>query len=290
VATQLGNQGHSKEGIRQTCEWIWDGAIGEVREVHSWVGTHRWNPKLMGRPADKQDIPKGGNWDLWLGPREGRPYHSAYCPVSWRDFWAFGSGALGDFGCHDMDAPVWALDLKDPISIEGRSAGYTDKEIAPHGEIVYYRFPSRGSKPPVNLTWYDGGLKPSAPEELPVGSKLPGRGTLFGGDQGKMLCDGAGGACRLLPYEKTSRYKKPGKTIARSRGHHRDWILACKGGKPASSNFEYGARLTEITLLGVASLRLGKKIQWDAAGMKAKGLGEADAILKEPYRPGWELS
>lgn len=290
VATQLGNQGHSKEGIRQTCEWIWDGVIGEVREVHAWVGAGRWNQDLTGRPQDTPPIPKGVNWDLWLGPREARPYHPVYSPVTWRDFWAFGSGTLGDFGCHDMDAAVWALDLHSPTEVEGRPAGQGNEEIAPHGEIVYYQFGRRGERPPVKLTWYGGGLKPPTPEELPRGSSLPGRGILFVGEKGKMLCDGAGGPCRLLPYEKTRQYQKPAKSLARSQGHHRDWLKACKGGSAASSHFQYGARLTEIALLGVASLRLGKKIYWNEANRKADGLPEADAIIKEDYRKGWEIA
>lgn len=129
VATQMGNQGHSNDGIRDTCEWIWDGAIGAVREVHAWVATNRWNPTLAGRPKDTPPVPPGVNWDLWLGPREPRPFHPAYTPVAWRDFWAFGSGALGDFGCHDLDSSVWALDLPEPLSVEGKPAGKMDAEI-----------------------------------------------------------------------------------------------------------------------------------------------------------------
>jgi len=290
VATQLGNQGHSNLGIRQTCEWIWDGAIGPVREVHTWVGANRWNKDLTGRPAESMPVPAGTNWDLWLGPRKERPYHTAYTPVTWRDFWAFGSGALGDFGCHDLDAACWALDLQHPISVESFPAGNTNEEIAPHGEICYFDFGPRGDKPPVRVIWYDGGLKPPRPEELSDGSSLPNRGALFVGDQGKMLCDGAGGMPRLLPYEKTSEYKKPLETIPRSQGHHRDWLDACKGGTPASSNFSYGSRLTELALLGILSLRVRKRIVWDAAAMKARGVPEADAVLKESYRPGWEIA
>jgi predicted dehydrogenase len=289
VATQLGNQGHSNVGIRQTCEWIWADAIGAVREVHAWVGANRWNTGLKGRPEDTPPVPSGINWDLWLGPREARPYHPAYTPVTWRDFWAFGSGGLGDFGCHDLDAPCWALDLRDPISVEAYPAGFTSEEIAPYGEICYYQFGPRGDKPEVTVTWYDGGLKPACPEEIPRGSGLPSRGVLFVGDRGKMLCDGAGGAPRLLPYELTPEYEKPPETIPRSKGHHRDWLDACKGGPAASANFQYGARLTELVLLGVASLRTRKKLAWDAKNMRAHGLPAADNVLKESYRPGWEI-
>ena len=289
LATQTGNQGHSKDGIRQTCEWISDGAIGPVREVHAWVGASRWNKKLTGRPTDTPPVPGGVNWDLWLGPREERPYHPVYTPVTWRDFWAFGAGSLGDFGCHDLDAPFWALDLRDPVSVESRPAGHMNAEIGPHGQICYYRFGPRGDKPPVKVTWYDGGLQPPCPEELGEGSALPSRGVLFKGDKGLMLCGGAGGDPRLLPEEKMKEYRRPAETIPRSDGHHRDWLDACKGGPAASSHFDYGAQLTELALLGVLSLRTGQKLSWDAANMKARRLPEADAFIKEQYRKGWEI-
>jgi predicted dehydrogenase len=290
VATQMGNIGHSRDGIRQTCEWLWDGAIGEVREVHAWVGAHRWNKQLLGRPTESVPVPRGVNWDLWLGPRAPRPYHPAYLPVTWRDFWAFGGGALGDFGCHDLDAAMWALELGAPATVEAKPAGNTNDEIAPHGTICYYRFGPRGDKPPVHLTWYDGGLMPPSPPELSPAASLPDRGVLFRGEKGVMLCEGAGGPPRLLPLEKTRDYKKPPKKIARSNGHHRDWVDACKGGPPASANFLYGARLTELALLGILSLRLGKRFEWDAAAMQARGIPQADAILRGQYRTGWEIA
>jgi predicted dehydrogenase len=132
VATQMGNIGHSTEGMRATCEWIWDGAIGTVREVHAWVGANRWNTTLTGRPTDTPPVPPGVNWDMWIGPREPRPYSPAYTPVKWRDFWAFGGGGLGDFGCHDLDAAKWALDLRQPGSVEAHPAGQMNEEIGPH--------------------------------------------------------------------------------------------------------------------------------------------------------------
>ena len=289
AATQMGNIGHSTDTIRETCEWIRDKAIGTVREVHAWVSNGRWNKQLAGRPSDAPPVPPGLNWDLWLGPRETRPYHPAYVPVAWRDFWAFGSGTLGDFGCHDLDAACWALDLRAPATVEARPAGPTDADIAPYGEICTFNFDARDNQSPVKITWYDGGLKPSTPEELPVGESLPGRGVLFVGDKGLMLCGGAGGKPRLLPQALDKSYRRPAPTLARSKGHHRDWLNACKGGPAASANFEYGARLTEIVLLGVASLRAGRKIYWDAANMKATGVPDLDGIFKEPYRSGWEI-
>jgi predicted dehydrogenase len=297
VATQMGNQGHSTDGIRETVEWITSGAIGPVREVHAWVGAKRWNPQLTGRPKDDQPVPAGLNWDLWLGPREPRPYNSAYVPVAWRDFWQFGSSGLGDFGCHDLDAACWALDLHAPESVEAHPAGPTDAEIGPHGCIVYYHFGARGDKPPVKVTWYDGGLQPELPAGLPRNPNPPSRGVLFVGDKGMLFCGGAGGKPRLLGADGTP----PAATLPRSPGHHRDWLDACKGGKPAGSHFEYGARLTEIALLGVLALRVGVldprtsgktggKIEWDADNLKVKNLPAADAIIKEGYRPGWEVA
>jgi predicted dehydrogenase len=290
VATQMGNQGHSTPGIRETCEWIWAGAIGPVRQVHAWVSAQRWNPTLTGRPTEEPPVPAGLNWDLWLGPREQRPYHPAYFPVAWRDFWAFGESHLGDFGCHDLDAACWALDLKEPLSVEAHPAGGMNSEIAGYGTIAYYHFGPRGEQPPVKITWYDGGLMPERPDVLPGRERLPARGVLFVGDKGMILCGGAGGPPRLLPQSKADSFQRPQPTLPRSQGHHRDWVDACKGGKPAGSNFAYGARLTEIVLLGVLALRTGHRIVWDAANLKAKGFPGADGYIKENYRKGWEVA
>ncbi len=288
VATQTGNQGHSNVGMRETVEHLRAGTIGAVREVHAWVGTRRWNPKLTTKPADAPPLPDGFNWDLWIGPRNPRAYNPAYHPVAWRDFWAFGGSSLGDFGCHDLDAPTWALDLPPPSRIQAVSAGPTDAEIAPHGCMVYYDFPARGDQPPVRLTWYDGGLRPAAPAAM-GNFPLPGRGVIFVGEKGVIQCDGAGGAPRLFP-ETLRTAPKPAATIKRSNGHHRDWIDACKGGDPASSHFAYGAHLTEIAHLGNLALRLGKAIEWDAANLRVPGRPEADAIIRGTYRKGWEIA
>ena len=289
LATQMGNMGHSSEGIRRTVELLRDGAIGPVREAHSWVSANRWNPGMKGYPTETPPVPTGLNWDLWVGPREMRPYHPAYVPVSWRDFWTFGCGALGDFGCHDMDAATWAFDLPAPDSVEALPAGFMNDEIAPYGEIAYYRFPARGKQPPLKLTWYSGGLRPEKPDAISDKVKLGRRGIMFVGEKGIIQADGAGGAPRLFPEELRATYKQPEKTLRRSNGHHRDWLDAIKGGEPASSNFEYAARLTEITLLGLVALRVGERIEWDAAAMKVKNAPKADAMINETYRKGWEL-
>ncbi len=292
VATQMGNIGHSLDGMRQTVEYLEAGAIGKVKEVHAWVGATRWNKELTGLPKGTPPVPSGLNWDMWLGPREPRPFHPAYFPVRWRDFWAFGAGAIGDFVCHDLDAACWALDLRDPHLVHARPGSQMDAEITPHSEMVYWDFAVRGEGPargPVRAMWWDGGLRPPVPEGWPEDQEMPGRGSMFIGDKGVMICPGLGGRPMLLPEDRNETYRAPAKTIARSKGHHRDWVDACKGGPAASSHFEYGARLTELLLLGVLSLRTGKPIQWDGANLKAKNAPEAEAIINGSYRAGWEV-
>jgi len=289
LATQMGNQLHSTDGIRQTVEYLRAGAIGPVRRVHAWVPASRWTSGLRGLPEGNSPIPWGLNWDLWLGPRTMRPFHEAYAPVSWRDFWDLGCGALGDFGCHDMDSTVWAFDLPAPETVELRPAGYSDADIIPYGEIGYYQFPARGDAPPLHLTWYSGGLRPQRPGQVPDDFVMPSRGVLFEGEKGIILCRG-NQAPNLFPESLREEFTPPEPSIPRSKGHHRDWINEIKGGPAASSHFEYAARLTEITLLGVLSLRLGGvKIDWDAKEMKVKGMPEADVFIREPVRDGWEM-
>ncbi len=292
VATQLGNQGHSGDHIRTTCEMIWAGVIGDIREVHAWTNASRWNRTHLGGRPPEQPVPKGTNWDLWLGPRETRPYSPAYTPVTWRDFWDFGTAPIGDFFCHNFDPAFWALELREPLSIEAHGAGGVDSYMAPVGGLYTYRFGSRGKMPPVTFTWYEGGLMPPRPEGLEEDDQLGanGNGILFVGDKGLLTCPGWAGRPTLLPGARDAEYKRPAKTLPRSKGHHRDWLDACKGGKPASANFEYGAGLTEVGLLGLVAMRLKKKMYWDAKAMKATNAPEADRFLKETYRPGWEVA
>ncbi|MGB3781080.1 MAG: Gfo/Idh/MocA family oxidoreductase [Tunicatimonas sp.] len=290
LATQMGNVGHSADGMRQTVEYLRAGAIGTVREVHAWVPATRWNPGLEGLPSGTSPKPAGLDWDQWLGPREPVPYHEAYTPVKWRDFWRFGCGAMGDFGCHDLDAATWAFHLKAPTSVELHPAGYSDAEIIPYGEIGYYHFNERDEQKPLKLTWYSGGVQPPRPEQLPASVAMPRRGTLFVGDEGIILNDGGERVPQLFPEARAAEFTPPKPTIVRSNGHFRDWVDAIKGGPAASANFDYGARLTELTLLGVLSLRLGgKKLDWDYENMKVRGMPEADTFIREPVREGWEL-
>ncbi len=292
LATQMGNQGTSDDNLRLTVEYLQGGAIGTVREAHSWVPATRWLPGLSGFPKDTSPVPQGFKWDLWLGPTAWHPYNKVYTPVKWRDFWEFGCGALGDFGCHDMNSTTWAFNLATPESVEVFPAGNNrSKEIAPYGEIGYYHFAAKGEQPEFRLTWYSGGLRPSLPDFLPGDFTLSSRGAMFIGDKGIIINNGGTSSPPLIfPESLRSSFNPPLSSIPRSKGHHREWIDAIKGGPAAMSNFEYGARLVEIVLLGVLSLRLGgKKIYWDPDNMKAVGLPDADEIIREPVRNGWEM-
>src|ERR1051325_10054574 len=197
VATQMGNHGHSGEGIRQTCEWIWDGAIGAVHEVNAWSDAGGWTTG-KGRPQDTPPVPSGFNWDKWLGTREERPYNPAYAPYNWRGWWAFGGGCIGDMACHNLDPAVFSLKLQHPQSIEA-STTTVDNDVVPPGSMYTYRFGARGDQPPVVVHWYDGGLRPPTPADIdPTNPRQKlGEGTngiLFIGDKGMITCPGWAGA------------------------------------------------------------------------------------------------
>jgi len=288
VATQLGNQGHSSDDVRRAVEWIRDGAIGKVREVHAWAGGPQ-RMKLTERPQQSPPVPAGLNWDLWLGPAKERPYHPAYSPLLFHYWWDFGSGTLGNFGCHTLDTAVWALELEHPTMVEASST-LLSNETTPAAATYHYKFPARGERPPVDLFWYDGGLMPLRPECLEPGKDLPRRGgSLMVGDEGAILSGVWGASPQIIPEQKMQQYKQPPQTIPRSAGHYRDWINACKGGPPASSNFEYGARLTEIALLGVVALRSGATLHWDGPNMKATNRPQAEPLIHGHFRKGWEI-
>jgi len=301
VATQMGNQGHSGEGVRLICEWIWDGAIGPVREVHTWTNRPVW-PQGIGRPKDMPPVPATLDWDLWLGPAPYRPYNPAYLPFNWRAWLDFGTGALGDMACHIMDTPFWALKLGYPTSVEATHSydvremwkRADNKETYPRASIVRYKFPARGDMPPVKLTWYDGGLLPPRPEDLEPGRKLPESGSIFIGDKGKIMCETYGGSPRLIPETKMKEYKRPAKTIPRITngvdGHEQNWVDACKGGEPACSNFDYSGPLTETVVMGnLAILNPGRTLTWDGENMRVTNLPEANEHIHREYRNGWTL-
>ena len=301
VATQMGNQGHAMESIRLLCEWIWDGAIGEIRDVYAWTPHPVW-PQGIGRPTETPSVPETMLWDLWLGPAPNRPYHPAYAPQKWRGWWDFGTGGLGDMGCHIFDHIVWSMKLGAPHNVEATFSEYVpdkmtwDKpkntETYPRASIVTYKFPERTGFPPMTLTWYDGGLLPARPEELEDGRKMGDTygGALYIGSKGKILCGSHGAnGLRILPEKSMQEYQRPAKSLPRSIGHHEEWIRACKGGEPAASNFDFAGPLTETVLLGNVATRIRTKLEWDAENMRFPNHPEADAFIHKNYRSGWSL-
>ena len=287
VATQMGNYGHSGEGLRLFCEWIWDGAIGPVREVHAWAVFPPLNT-LKERPAETVPVPKGLNWDLWLGPAAERPYHPAYAPVTWRPWHDFGTGMMGDFACHHLDPAFTALKLDYPTSIEAVHYG-AGKETYPFAATIYMDFPARGEQPPVRIHWYDNGLRPPTPAELGPTRKLGPHGILMVGDKGKILGGGWAQSPRLIPEEAMQAYKRPEKTLRRVKGHHRDWIDACKGGEPSSANFDAVGRMVEVVLMGAIAERVGEKLHWDKATCQFTNSPQANELVHPAFRKGWEV-
>lgn len=296
VATQLGTVTQASEGSRLLREWIWDGAIGPVREVHNWSNRPIW-PQGIERPKDEPPVPSTLDWGLWLGPARHRPYHPAYLPLVWRGWLDFGTGALGDMGCYSFDTIFRSLKLGPPTSVEACGSMYAPKmwdalqinqETYPRASMIRYEFGAREGMPPVALTWYDGGLRPALPDEL-RGGELNIEGLLYVGDKGKILCDFGGDNPRLIPESKMRAYKQPPKTIPRSIGHHREWLQACKGGAAAGANFEFSGPVTEALLLGNVALRVRKKLYWDGANMKVTNVPAANKYIHCYYREGWVL-
>ena len=286
VATQMGNQGTAGSGLREAVEVIRAGAIGQVYEVNVWSNRPIW-PQGIERPTERPPVPDDLHWDVWLGPAPARPYHPCYQPFKWRGWIDFGTGALGDMGCHTLNMPFMALDLRDPISVEAEVFEMT-KETYPKRSIVTYLFPERNGLRTLRLNWYDGGLKP--PADVLFGRELPGSGVVLMGEKGRLFAgDDYGHSYQLLPEADFTDFKKPEPTLPRSPGHHEEWIRACKGGEPAMSNFDYASALTETILLGNLAIVTGKPIYWDAANMKAINCPEADYYINTPYRKGWTL-
>jgi predicted dehydrogenase len=306
VASQMGNQGHSGDGMRLVCEWIWSGVIGSVREIHVWTNRAVWpQGEEMNRPKEKPPVPDTLNWDLWLGPAAERPYNPIYLPSIWRAWCDFGTGSLGDMGCHLLDAPFWAMKLKYPISVQGCHStfwkGMFDKapephEMFPRSSIVRYRFPEREGMPPVTLTWWDGGLMPPHPEglkpEVPLGDG--DGGSIFIGDKGVLICGCYGKEPKVYPEEKMADLPKEPQKLERIPdgigGHEKDWIRACKGGKPACCNFDYAGPLTEMVLMGNLAVRCpNRQLLWDGDKMAVTNYDNANKYIARKYREGWTL-
>ena len=293
VATQMGNHGRSSEGHRLTVEWIKDGAIGAVREVHAWSGTPRTAKDVW--PGEGPAVkPATLNWDLWLGPRSVRPYSGKLAPFVWRWVWDFGNGTMPDMSPHHFDPAFNALGLDAPATVEGRTSFFA-ADVTTGSNQITYQYGARGDRGPLTVFWYDNGLRAPTPLGIdpddPVQRLGEGNdGLMFVGEKGILTCAGWSGMPRLLPMELHRSYTRPPKTLPRVAGHHADWLQACKGGTPACSNFDYGARLTEFVLLGALALRTGKVLKWDAEGMKCANVPQAQPLIEGTYRKGWELA
>jgi predicted dehydrogenase len=299
VATQMGNQGHATEGARLTNEWIQAGVIGPVREVHVWSDrAGRLWKQGVGRPKETPPVPATLDWDLWLGPIRDRPYNPIYAPVGWRGWWDFGTGALGDMGCHIIDHPVWALGLGPPETVEARTTldgsvlegDRPNDETYPIAAMIYFDFPARGDQPPVRMTWCDGGLMPQTPAGMPRQASLPSNGVLYVGSKGILYHSSHGGMPQLLPSDLHEAARSVPKTLERSPGHYEEWVKACRGGPRPVSNFDYAGPLTEIVLLGVLALRApGRRLEWDSANLNVKNAPELERYIALEYRRGWTL-
>jgi hypothetical protein len=318
VATQMGNQGHSLDDARKAVEYVWAGAIGEVREAHIWtnrplgywpqgvprpvkpsqnVDEMRWNgagvdSRLAAAMAGNFPVPEKLNWDLFLGVGPKVEYHPIYHPFNWRGWVDWGVGAIGDMGAHLIDHSMWALGLTYPTTIETISTPFNHASY-PGATVTVYEFPAReldGKKlPPVKLTWYDGGLMPAKPEELGEEELDKGGGALLIGSKGKLLHETYGSNPRLLPKSLHDSFGEPARKLPRIANQHHElnWVAAALGKAQASCPFEYAARLTETMLLGMVALNAGKKIEYDGANMRVTNVAAANDFLKREYRTGW---
>ncbi len=294
VATQMGNQGASAGTTAWVCEAIWDGAIGDIKEVHAWTNRPIW-PQAQNRPEDNPPVPKELDWDMWLGPAPNRPYNPVYHPWNWRGWWAFGTGALGDMGCHILDVAVRALKLEYPDGVQASTSRWTIESPAESQKITY-NFPERKSLkninlPKVKLTWYDGGIKPDRPEEMldnePMGDSSGG--VIFVGTKGKIVTGCYAANSRLIPSGSFKGYKPPRterRVIGGAGGHEKDWIRACKE-KPGArietkSNFKFAGSFNEVVVMGTVAARLkglDRILKWDGLNMKFTNIDTAEELV-----------
>jgi predicted dehydrogenase len=295
VATQMGNQGNSGDGVRQVCEWIWNGEIGDVTEVHAWTDRPIW-PQGLQRPAEQMTPPDTLNWDLFIGPAPKRPFHSIYTPWNWRGWWDFGTGAFGDMACHVLDPVYQSLKLGYPEKVYGSST-LMNTESAPQAEAVEFDFPARDTfknqhMPAVKVFWYDGGLLPRRPDLLPEGENLMADelgGTIFVGTKDVLITGCGGFNPRLLSGKipQVSPYLRriPGAVGYVDGPHEQDWIRACKESPEnrveGTSHFGYSGPFNEMVLLGVLAVRLqslNRILKWDAPNMRFSNISASDEL------------
>ncbi len=324
IVTQMGNQGASSADSRIAREWVESGIIGKVHTIDCWTNRPVW-PQGVPVPSEKQTPPKALDWDLWLGPAAMRPYNAAYLPFKWRGWWDFGTGALGDMGCHIMETPFSVLDLGYPTEAEASCTtvwvgDFVEADYSPScppSSKIHLKFehPYHGN---VALNWYDGGLLPNLPDELKDGETIGdgGGGTVMYGDKGILVCDTYSRNARLLPSDLMELYKQPAPKYPRIKdgidGHIANFVDGCLNGEDTSSNFVKAGPLTETVLMGnlavkayqYKQLRPGKKVgdsgayeypgrrklMWDGENMKITNYDKANEWVTREYRKGWELT
>jgi len=293
VATQMGNQGHAGEGWRTAYEWVHGGALGDVKEVHTWTNrpVSVW-PQGIPRPAGEESVPASLNWDVWIGPAPMRPFKKdVYHPFKWRGWWDFGGGTLGDMGCHTMDAVFAVLEPGYPAAVEPVEMKNANDETFPSSCVVKWEFPARGSRAAFVAYWYDAKAMPKRPPELEANRNLPPTGSLFIGAKATILISGdCCESARIIPEAKMQEIGKPPRMLDRSPGIFAEWFQALKGEKPLDfpkSRFAYAAAMTETLHLGNIALRVGKRIEWDGPNLKITNLSEANRYVSKEYRKGW---
>jgi len=307
LVTKSSVQSSGTEGARSSTELLNSGVLGPIREVHIW-SDHPAYPCSLLRPEETQTPPAGMDWDLWIGPAPFRPYHRTYHPLTWRPWWDFGSGAVGDVGCHTFHFYFKELRLEAPTTIHGHASARQEgwfkqvstPECASVASTVTWEFPARESLPPLSVHWYDGGMKPHRPVELDHRLALPAAGVLFVGENGKLITGYGGGypfgplghrlsGGLLLPEDKFRDFQQPPPTLRRVEDHYGEWTQACKTGASTVCPIEFGCEMTEMAQLGALALRTGRVLEWDAKAMKVTNSEKADALVDPPYRPGWSL-
>lgn len=284
VVTQMGTQIHGTAEMKLFVEIVQSGLIGKIHKVDLWSGKN-WGGGV--RPTDTPPVPETLDWDLWLGPAPYRPYHPCYVPGNWRRWLDFGTGTLGDMGCHIIDPAWWALDLGYPSSISAQPAPF-GKETYPEKTIITWEFKAKGDRPALTVNWYDGENRPPRPPELEASRNLPDQGGIYYGEKGTILYPHCG-VPRLIPETAMKGFKRPPEVFDRSVDHYQDWIRGCKGGPKPLSNFDYAGPLTEAILLGNVAALAGQKLEWDGPNMKVTNTTAADKFLRRTYRDGWTL-
>jgi predicted dehydrogenase len=300
VVTQLGNQGHSTDSIRRVCEWVGAGAIGQVHTVHAGCDAFK-DVYCQLRNLDKlnqpYEVPKGLDYDLWIGPVPFRPYTPFWVPWNWRGWLPFGTGTIGDWFCHVIDPTFWALDLDAPSTVQAEVTDYDPAKQGltyPPGAKITFEFPAKNGRGPVKVVWHDGNQTIPRPAQFSADDRIPSTGAILFGDKG-MIVHGShgGGGCYLAPdklMDQHSGKNAPPEKIARVKNHAFDWTEAICTGRQAGSNFGYGGPLTQAALLGAIAIRFpGQTLKWDDKEARFTNHDDANAHVNPPYRQGWRL-